>query len=566
NRRNGTVVTEGDPYLEDPTLADLFAFLLEANEARRAITGGDLRDVIMRPVNTSEIKEEVSELQDERNRVEERIKEIENLKNKLPKLENRKKSLKEDLKSKENELSQLESEIEQEDEEIDTKKDKKQELERKVNELSDLRSDLENIRFQIESQQDSIQSLEKEKSDVETELNESEPISEEKIRNLKSEVNSLRSQKEKVNHKISQLRSVIQFNQEFLDENIELFADLQDNDDEDSAVTDQLVESNDELVCWTCGNEINTDQIELMLDKFKDMRDEYVEKRSSIDEEIRSLQSDIEDIESQRQNREQLQSQLQDIDSELETRREELVDLKSRRDNLIDEIEELESEVESLRATEDQSELIELHKEANRLEVEIDKKKSDIEDVENEIERIENQITEQEQLEAQLQELENEIEQLRTKIDRIERSAVEQFNEHMETILDILEYDNLERIWLERKEREERDGRRKVTKTNFEMHVVRSIDDGTVYEDKIDHLSESEREVVGLVFALAGYLAHDLHEEMPFMLIDSVEAIDPSRLSRLIEYFTDYADYLVAALLEDDAQALPDSYNRISEI
>jgi len=29
-------------------------------------------------------------------------------------------------------------------------------------------------------------------------------------------------------------------------------------------------------------------------------------------------------------------------------------------------------------------------------------------------------------------------------------------------------------------------------------------------------LSESEREVTGLVFALAGYLVHDVHETVPF--------------------------------------------------
>ena len=34
SRQNGTTVVDGDPYLEDSTLADLFAFLLETNEAR----------------------------------------------------------------------------------------------------------------------------------------------------------------------------------------------------------------------------------------------------------------------------------------------------------------------------------------------------------------------------------------------------------------------------------------------------------------------------------------------------------------------------------------------------
>lgn len=39
------------------------------------------------------------------------------------------------------------------------------------------------------------------------------------------------------------------------------------------------------------------------------------------------------------------------------------------------------------------------------------------------------------------------------------------------------------------------------------------------------HLSENEREVVGLVFALSGYLVHDVHEQCPFILLDLLEAL-----------------------------------------
>jgi len=140
------------------------------------------------------------------------------------------------------------------------------------------------------------------------------------------------------------------------------------------------------------------------------------------------------------------------------------------------------------------------------------------------------------------------------------------FNNHMDTVLELLKYNNLDRIWIERTERQQREGRRNVTKASFKLHVVRSTADGAVYEDTVDNLSESEREVIGFVFALAGYLAHDVHEALPFILLDSVEAIDSQRLADLVEYFTDYSEYLVVALLEEDAQALSDEYERISEI
>jgi hypothetical protein len=105
-----------------------------------------------------------------------------------------------------------------------------------------------------------------------------------------------------------------------------------------------------------------------------------------------------------------------------------------------------------------------------------------------------------------------------------------------------------------------------VTKSVFQLHVIRTSDSGAAYEDTVDHLSESEREVTGLVFALAGYLAHEVYEDVPLMILDSLEAIDSGRIATLVEYLTDYTGYLLVALLPEDASALPDDYGRITRI
>jgi hypothetical protein len=91
----------------------------------------------------------------------------------------------------------------------------------------------------------------------------------------------------------------------------------------------------------------------------------------------------------------------------------------------------------------------------------------------------------------------------------------------------------------------------------------------TAAQQTVYHLSEpaySDCEVTRLVFALAGYLVHEVHETVPVMLLDSLEAIDSDRIAVLIEYVADYSDYLVAALLPEDAAALSDDYQRITEI
>jgi len=125
---------------------------------------------------------------------------------------------------------------------------------------------------------------------------------------------------------------------------------------------------------------------------------------------------------------------------------------------------------------------------------------------------------------------------------------------------------NLDRIWIDRRETEVREGRREVTCTRFDLHIARSSADGTADEDTVDHFSESEREVTGLAFALAGYLVYDVHEVVPFVILDSLEAIDADRIARVVDHFRDPADYLVAALLPEDAAALPESYTYIENI
>lgn len=145
----------------------------------------------------------------------------------------------------------------------------------------------------------------------------------------------------------------------------------------------------------------------------------------------------------------------------------------------------------------------------------------DFERVEENISAIEERLDEEADLDAEREEINEEIQDLRTRIERIEEEAIEVFNDHMEMVLDLLEYDNLARIWLERTETGVREGRQKVAKCVFYLHIVRQTDSGATYEDVVENLSECEREVTGLIFGLAGYLAHDVYETVPFMLLDS---------------------------------------------
>jgi len=180
--------------------------------------------------------------------------------------------------------------------------------------------------------------------------------------------------------------------------------------------------------------------------------------------------------------------------------------------------------------------------------------------VEDEIEEIES-LPDKPTLQEQLDEIRQELNYERGRVAELESESVSKFNEHMDEVLDILNYRNISRVWIERKEAESGSH---GSDSTFDLHLVRESDTGSVYEDTVANLSESEREVIGLIVALAGYLVHEVYQHVPFMLLDSLEAIDSDRIADLIDYFSEYAPYLMVALLPEDASGITDKYTQIT--
>ncbi|WP_049972275.1 archaea-specific SMC-related protein [Haladaptatus cibarius] len=569
-RKNGTIATSGDPYLDDAELIDLFSFLLESNEARRAVArGDDLRNLIMRPVDTEAIQTEIERLTAEKRRIDDELEELESLGQTLPTLEEKQARLANEIEAKRATLEAKEAELEAADADLGETRAEQSELESKLETLRETRSHLEDIRFKIGTEEDSIEALQNELAELEDEQADLSDVSTDTVSEYDQRLGTLRERKQQLNSVVSELQTIIQFNEEMLGgTNPDIRAALQSEAEtggENGSVTDQLVAETETVVCWTCGTDVEKQTIESTIDQLRTFRQETLDERSDLSAEIDDLEAEKAELETKRQKRDSIEQRRKQLETELDDRNARLDDLRDERASVTGDIEALEETVEELEQ-EDYSQLLDLHREANQLEFELERLETDLEDVESERSNIEDKLSEKEKLEDRRAEIRDELADLRTRIEQIEADAVEEFNEHMARMLDLLDYENLERIWIERTERTVREGRRKVTKSVFELHIVRSTESGATYEDTIDHLSESEREVTGLVFALAGYLVHEVYDHVPFILLDSLEAIDSNRIARLVNYFSDYAGYLVAALLPEDAAALDDEYERVAEI
>lgn len=569
-RENGRVSFGGEPYLDDSTIADLFGFLLETNEARSAIArGDDLHEIIMEPVDTGEIQAQIRQLESEKRDIDEEINAIESEYDRLPDLKQRLTEYRKEIAEKETKLEKKEQEIDELDRDMEETRQEKSELEETLSELRSARGELEDLQYDLETEQESLESLRSERDELQSERSEVEDVSDERITQIEDELDRLRRNRQTLESEVNTLQQVIQFNEEMLDgASADIAHALRGDGGQSTAssdVTDQLLEQQESVVCWTCGSEVDRSSIEETIERLQSLFSDKHSKIQEIESEIEELTSEKETLESQQRQAQKITRRLDDIDEEISSHEDTIEDIKQKIDDKSDEIETLEAEAEELE-DENYSEILETHKEANQLEFELDRLRKKTEDLEDEISTIKTRTDDLQDLKSERDRVSQELTELRTKIDRLQQDAVNEFNTHMEEVLNILDYTNIERIWLERSEQEVREGRRTVSQSTFDLHIVRSDDDGVSYEDTVDHLSESERKVTGLIFALAGYLTHEVYEVMPVMLLDSLEAIDSDRIADLVEYFAQYADYLVVALLPEDAQSINDDYERVTDI
>lgn len=558
---SGAVRFDGEPYLADATGADHFAFLLANNETRQAVvTEGDLREVVMEPIDLAEIEREIDELRDELDAVDEQLSRREHLRNdRLPDLRARRDRVQTELDEVTADLEATRTELAAADRDIEESRAQREDVEETLSALQRTRNELRETEQELAAERESLQATRERLEEVEAELEELRPpdADHEELKRRRSE---LWDRREQLDEQIEQLQTLIDFNEEFqsgdvsLLDAVETAIDVDDTEgDRAQRLTEQLRDPAEEsLVCWTCGQTTTRADIAETVDALEQYRASLYEEYTDVDDQIEQIEAEIERVNEQTAARDRLVERRDQAQREIERAERTIDSLAERKTDLREEVEDIEAKLASVETDTEYQRVIELHKEVTELEVERDSLEDRLSDIEDEIETVESEVTELSDLEASRSRIQDELQERRTRIDRLERQTIESFNEHMDTLLSRLGFENIERVWLERKERSTAGPG--DDETVFDLHVVRSQDDGTVFEDSVRNLSESERQVVALVFALAGNLAHDVYEQVPFMLLDSLEMIDATRKARLLEHFSEYHPYLVAVVLSEELQ------------
>jgi hypothetical protein len=544
------VVTDAHRYTSERDLAELFVSLDERNPIRRAVVGdGDLHDLLMRPVDTDAIEAEIARLERRKSSIDDQITRIDRRENRLAGLESRAQSLEADLQVVEDELARKRRSIR----EAETDEDASGEARKLLDELEARRTERETVRDRIRTQRSALESLREEREELQDRIEalEREGTAED-LEAIQHEIDQLRQEKTALTNTISSLSPLVEMNQQLLGDDGSVPDEMSDDD-----VVGQLDPSSRTMTCWTCGSSVERSRIAEQVQVVQEIVREKRDQRRATEDRLESLSEQLRRREETETKREELADRDRELEREMETRERTISERQADREALDEAIGELESAVEDTEELRD-SAVVDRHQEVSQLEYRRGHLESKLESVREEIAEIAEQLEQREELVDERDAVQDRLRAERDRIETTERETVSTINECMQQVLDLLAYENLERVWVERVA--QRGG---PSSASFELHVVRTTTDGTAYEDVVDHLSKSEREVVGLVVALAGYIVHDVAEEVPAVVIDAIEMLDADRIQALLDFFGRHARYVVAATLPEEAAELAESYAQV---
>lgn len=522
-RTNYGTDISGESWLdnaEDKELLEYFAALLEFNPVRSEVRqNGDFEDIVKSPIDLDEIERRQSEKIEEKRKLQRQIDDLEDIEERITECED-------ELDQKRERAEKLEDELESlHQRQSDSDNDELEELREK---RGDLVANREQCSGQIESIESAIDRLE----DRQTELQEQIESAREKANSydtasLKKEQDDLQSDLSNVDRRIDILQSVLMANREMLNSKFTGILGQEASLMEDTAR------------CWTCGNAVPLDDYDDMIGELETLIAEDKRKKQQYQPEIEELEEQISEAESAKRRVTELETEKRQVEEKIDERKASLETTEERLETIEAEIAELDEEIEKYE--EDRtSEVIDLTAEIEETRVAVHSAQSDVDRLENRLDELEEKHTRRQEMRTQIEKLSEEIRELTETIEKLEIQLREEFNEAMDELLEVLKFEKIARVWL--------DG-------SFDLIIAREID-GKVRQDSLNHLSESEREMVGLVLALAGYITYDLSDNIPYLLLDTLGAFDTKRAKRLIEYFDQKTDYLVVATRSEIADDL----------
>ena len=563
DRSDGTRQVTAHTLTARTALCDHFVRLLEDNPLRQSVERMDeaeLYELLMEPVDTAEIESQIDRAKTERERVDKQLSHYDDLQSRLPSLRTSREQLREELDEVAAEIDSVQAELEDRSQSTPRADDQQ------FSELESKRDRYRELTATLRTQQEALDSLESERQAVEEELaDHTDGHDVESVDDIDARIDDRRGRKRQLTNTIQLLQTVIEAGRKTTQQSTDLFdaaadgsrasSTDQESETDHGHVTDTLTQSTEAMSCLTCGSTVTPEDIEGQITELQSIIADKRDEQQALDEEIASLEATRDRIQTERDRIDRLHRRAEQLDTEIDETEATIESLQADRADLDVEIDALEAAVAQHEHDADSAQR-ELQDRLTDLEVDRGRIEGRFEDVTAEITEIESAVANRDELEARRDKLTSRLEALRNRIYDIERETVDTINTVMDEVITELAFENISRVWVERHVQTDN---QKARADGFDLHIVRTTDEGAAYEDTVGTLSTSEREVIGIVLGVAGYIVHDVHETVPFLLLDAIESIDAERTASLLSYLSEYADYLLATAHPEDRGAFPSS-------
>ena len=137
------------------------------------------------------------------------------------------------------------------------------------------------------------------------------------ISSIEGRVQELRERKRSLDTVLSELQSVIRFNEERLETNRIELDGTESRIASDGSVTDTLLEGSNAITCWTCGSDIDHERIEGTIERLRSLHREKLSERNDLQKQIDELSRRQTEVRQRNQLIERLESRLSTIDQEI---------------------------------------------------------------------------------------------------------------------------------------------------------------------------------------------------------------------------------------------------------
>jgi DNA repair exonuclease SbcCD ATPase subunit len=558
SQRTGKIRRNGQQYCTDSSIVDLYVTLIKENKIRQLVETGTkmeidnrLADLLMAPVDADKIATKIQQHQQRLEKIRKELADIEQAKEALPDLKKRRdeltdtqESLEEGIESTHNRLT-----------EVNIDEDAAEEAQKLLAELQSAREERHDIQSTIErkqraltNEQDEVVERRKELEAVEKELEQLSVPDEEEIEGIERRKRQLNRAATSLDGFVDACRALIGENSE-----ITLPTDIGIDISHGGHPTSQLIPNEEEINCPACGTSHQRDEIENRIERLETIAAECDDEANQLESQREKLQSQRKERERLKQERERRENEIQRIEHRIEEKKHRIEELEVDLGKKQETIESLEEEIEKAEARRN-DEFEQLHDKLAELQSEHAEVSAELNRVTDKINRQQSMLADEDELREKEDTLDEKIKQQRSRINDLEKGAQDAVTEHMEQLIDCLEYDQIEGVRLVRKPTDV-----PHELSDFELTVARRQQNGKIVEERdVTTLSESERSLLGLVVGIAGYITHTVDEDVPFLLLDSIEQFDGERINSLLDYLKTNLniEYLITALLPSDARGL----------